>query len=70
MLHIPPPPANFNNEIQNAGSPAALPPDFDPDQYPILGRHWFGWRSLGEVVTGVVAGIQFDRRIEARRSGA
>jgi len=67
-LHLPS--DKINNQLLPTGAHADLPADFDPDQYPIISEHWFGWRSLGEVVTGVVAGIQFDRRIEARRSGA
>ncbi len=66
-LHLPP--ANCNHKPQETGALASLPPGFDCQQYPILAAHWFGWRSLGEVVAGVVTDIQIDRRIEARRSG-
>ena len=69
-MYLHPPPANFNKEILDAGTHADLPADFDCRRFPILAAHWFGWRSLGEVVASVVVGIQSDHRIEARRSGA
>ena len=70
MSYVLPPPANCNHKPQETGALADLPLGFDPDQYPILGRHWFGWRSVSELVADAVADIQIDRRIEVQESGS
>ena len=67
MIHIPPPPTNFNHEILPAGLNADLPADFDPSRLPIIARHWFGiepFRSVGELAAEIVCDIKFRRRIE------
>jgi len=64
-MYLHPPPANFNNEIQDAGTSADLPSNFDPNQYPILGKHWFGWKPVGEVTARLIQRKQPDALIEA-----
>ena len=63
-MYLHPPPDNFNGKIQDAGTHAELPADFDPLQYPILGRHWFGWRSGGRASAALAADPPFHRQLE------
>ena len=41
-----------------------LPVGLDPKEHPIIARHWFGWRAVGEVAADIVMDIRFCRHVE------
>ena len=64
MTYLLPSPANYNHKPQDIGAHAELPADFDPLQYPILGRHWFGFKPIGAVAAEIVQDLTFRRKIK------
>ncbi len=69
MLYILPPLENSKNALVDDGPRADLPADFDPDQYPILGRHWFGWQPLGDITAEIVRNLELCRGAELPEQG-
>ena len=64
MLYLLPPPANCNQESRGLGPASNLPPDFDPERFPIIARHFFGWRSVGDIAARVIQDIEFRRKAQ------
>ena len=64
-MHIHPPIADFNNQTQDTSTPAGLPVGFNACQYPILSKHWFNWKPVGEVAARLIQRKQPDALIEA-----
>ncbi len=40
------------------------PVGFNPAAFPILSRHWFGWRPIGGVAAQVLQDLTFRRKIK------
>ena len=63
-MYLHPPPDNFNGKIQDAGTHAELPLGFDPERWPIIATHFFGWRSVGNIAAQIVQDIEFRRKAQ------
>ena len=59
-MYLHPSPADFNKEILDAG--AELPSGLDPTTFPILSRHWFGWRPVGDAAAVIVNDLRSQRQ--------
>ncbi len=64
MPYVLPSEINCKSKILDAGTRADLPVNFDPDQYPILSEHWFGWQPLGGIAAKIVRGLELCRDAE------
>ncbi len=41
-----------------------MPSDLNPDRNPIIAQHFFGWRCIGDVTSGIVRDLQRRRHVE------
>ncbi len=48
------------------GRIAELPVGFDPQRFPIIAQHFFGWRPIGEIAAEVVMRLRPPREMPNR----
>ena len=55
------PPTLERKAAANARGSRKASTDFDHERFPIIARHWFGWRSVGEIAARDVERLRRQR---------